>query len=155
MASAPIALHKEKTQVTAASPSVTKRKRTIHDSNSDLQQPARKTIKNELIERSSCITIDLCEDEHENKDERETSGAQNVIRQQDFHPAMPPVLIDLEDPFKEEDEENTVAPQMMLSSNGNSATDMNLITFPATSAVNVSPTLRIGVWASNDLRGGA
>jgi len=68
---------------------------------------------------------------------------------------MPPVLIDLEDPFKEEDEENTVAPQMMLSSNGNSATDMNLITFPATSAVDVSPTLRIGVWASNDLGGGA
>jgi len=155
----PIAPRIDATQVKAATPSVAKRKRAIQDTNSERQEPASKAFKNEPIGGSSLDTIDLRDDENDDKNEDDYESdmweADNAIHPYDYRPAITPTVIDLEDSVKDEEESNTVAPQVVLYADQNPATDVNFITFPAASATDTDLRLRIGVWAPNSFGGGA
>ena len=134
--SAPVASRKDTTQMTAAAPPVAKRKRAIRDTNSELQEPTSKALKNEPIDGSSLDTIDLCDDENDDKNEddydSDTDRMQSDLPQHNDHPPILPKIIDLEEPVKDEAERSSVAPPVMLSSNQNSTTDLNFIAFPIT-----------------------
>ncbi|KAI4648363.1 uncharacterized protein J4E79_009985 [Alternaria viburni] len=123
----PIAPRIDATQVKAATPSVAKRKRAIQDTNSERQEPASKAFKNEPIGGSSLDTIDLRDDENDDKNEDDYESdmweADNVIHPYDYRPAILPTVIDLEDSVKDEEESNTVAPEMVLYADQNPATD--------------------------------